>query len=64
MAKKMAHPDAAADKKLFSSMMKKALKGDGKAAKVTSHLKKDIHEQKKGIKEDKSLMKAMKKKKY
>jgi len=55
MAKK-AHPDEAQDKKLFSSMMKKAMKG----AKVSSHLKKDIKEQKKGIKEDKKLMKSMK----
>lgn len=56
MAKK-SHPDEAEDKKLFHSMMKKAVKG----SKVSSHLKKDIKEQKKGIKEDKKLMKAVKK---
>jgi len=50
------HDDASADKKLFSGMMKKAMP----AAKVTSHLKKDVTEQKKGISSDKKLMKSIK----
>ena len=54
----MAHPDAAADKKMFHSMLKKAL-----PTKVTSHLKKDIGESKKSIHEDKKLMKTVKSKK-
>lgn len=54
----MAHPDAAADKKLFHSMLKKAV-----PMKVASHLKKDIGESKKSIHEDKKLMKTVKSKK-
>jgi len=50
------HDDEAADKKMFSKMMKKAMPGK----KVASHLKKDIKEQKSGIREDKKLMKSMK----
>ena len=61
--KKSAHPDAAEDKKMFSSMLKKAMKSPAKA-KVSTHLKKDIKEQKKGISEDKKLMKSMKKASY
>jgi hypothetical protein len=58
MKKAMAHPDAAADKKLFHSMLKKAV-----PMKVASHLKKDIGESKKSIHEDKKLMKTVKSKK-
>jgi predicted RNA-binding protein YlxR (DUF448 family) len=50
------HSDEAEDKKLFGKMLKKAMPGH----KVTSHLKKDIKEQKKGIREDKKLMKSVK----
>lgn len=50
------HDDEAADKKLFSKMLKKAMPGK----KVASHLKEDIKEQKQGIKKDKSLMKSVK----
>ena len=57
----MYHDDAAEDKKMFKGMLKKAVAKVGKGAKVTSHLKKDIKEEKKAIKEDKSLMKKMKK---
>ena len=53
----MSHDDAMADKKMFHSMLKKALPGK----KVTSHLKKDIGESKKSISEDKKLMKSLKK---
>lgn len=53
MAKK--HLDAAEDKKLIKSIVKKPKK------KVATHLKKDIKESKKSIKEDKSLMKSIKK---
>jgi len=57
MAKRIVgHEDEAADKKLFSSMMKKAMPHK----KVASHLKHDIKEEKKAIKEDKGLMKSMK----
>jgi len=44
------------DTKLFKKMMDKATKGHA----VASHLKKDIKEQKHGIKEDKKLMKSIK----
>lgn len=50
------HDDAAADKKMFGKMLKKAMPGK----KVASHLKEDIKEQKTAIKKDKSLMKSMK----
>ena len=59
----MSHKDAAEDKKMFSKMLKKAI-SKVPTAKVASHLKKDIKEQKHGIKEDKKLMKSMKKAKY
>jgi hypothetical protein len=52
----MPHKDAEEDKKLFKKMMGKAVKGHA----VASHLKKDIKEQKHGIKEDKALMKKVK----
>jgi hypothetical protein len=51
------HSDEAADKKLFSKMLKKAMP----VKKVATHLKHDIGEQKKGIASDKKLMKTMKK---
>ncbi len=57
------HDDAAEDKKMFSGMLKKAIRKIP-TGKVTSHLKKDIKEQKKGISEDKKLMKTVKKGKY
>jgi hypothetical protein len=57
MAKKMAHADAGADKKMFSSMLKKAMPGK----KVMSHLKEDVKEQKHAIKKDTGLMKSIKK---
>lgn len=58
--KTMAHPDAAADKKLFAGMLKKAMpKG-----KVMKHLKKDIKEEGKAIKEDVKLSKSLKKKAF
>lgn len=50
------HNDEAEDKKFFSKMIKKAMP----SKKVTSHLKKDIKEQKSGIKEDKKLMRSVK----
>jgi len=50
------HDDEAADKKMFSGMLKKAMPGK----KVASHLKEDIKEQKSGIKKDKVLMKSIK----
>ena len=58
MAKKMAgHDDAAQDKKLFKTMMKKAMpKG-----KVAAHLKEDVKEQAHGIKKDVKLLKTLKK---
>jgi hypothetical protein len=57
MKKIKGHDDAMEDKKMFHSMLKKALpKG-----KVTSHLKKDIGESKKSIHEDKELMQSLKK---
>ena len=52
ITKKSAHPDEAEDKKLFGSMLKKALPGK----KIAKHLREDIKEQKHGIKKDKSLM--------
>lgn len=58
----MTHKDANEDKKMFSGMLKKAM-GKVPGAKVTSHLKKDIKEQKHGIVEDKKLMKTMRKSK-
>jgi hypothetical protein len=51
------HDDEAQDRKLFGKMLKKAMP----MHKVSKHLKKDIKEQKHAIKEDKSLMKKMKK---
>lgn len=51
------HDDEAADKKLFSKMLKKSMPGK----KVASHLQKDIKEEKKMIREDKGLIKSMKK---
>jgi len=60
----MKHEDAAEDKKMFKGMLKKAVSKVGKSSKVASHLKKDIKEQKKGIVEDKKLMKTVKGKKY
>jgi len=59
----MPHKDAAEDKKMFKGMLKKAM-SKIPAGKVASHLKKDIKEQKHGIKEDKKLMKTVKKGKY
>lgn len=57
MAKRLVgHEDEAADKKLFSSMLKKAMPNK----KVVKHLKHDVKEEKKAIKEDKSLMKSVK----
>jgi len=53
------HDDAAEDKKMFSKMLKKSMH----SGKVASHLKRDIKEQKRGIKEDKKLMKSMHRKK-
>lgn len=53
--KKIDHANSAEDKKMFSKMLKKAMN----PKKVTSHLKKDIKEQRKGISEDKKLMKSM-----
>lgn len=53
------HNDAEADKKLFTSMMKKAM-----PKKVVSHLKEDVQEASKGIKKDKSLIKSFKPSKY
>lgn len=53
------HDDAAEDKKLFSKMLKKAIP----AKKVTSHLQKDIKEEKKMIREDKGLIRSMRKSK-
>jgi hypothetical protein len=50
------HDDAEADKKMFSTMLKKAMPGK----KVTQHLKGDIKEQKQAIKKDKGLMKSIK----
>lgn len=55
------HPDAAEDKKMFSSMLKKALKKQPEA-KVSKHLHEDIKTQKRGIAEDKKLMKSLRKK--
>ncbi len=61
MAKSMkGHDDAAQDKKLFSSMMKKAMP----AKKVVKHLKEDVKEQASGIKKDVKLVKSLKKKAY
>ncbi len=59
----MYHDDAKEDKKMFKGMLKKAMSKCGKGAKVTAHLKKDIKEEKNAIKEDKKLMKTMKRKK-
>jgi len=55
--KSVAHPDAAADKKMFHSMLKKAMPGK----KVAEHLKEDVKEQKHAIKKDVGLMKKLKK---
>lgn len=55
--KSMAHPDAAADKKMFHSMLKKAMPGK----KVVGHLKEDVKEQKHSIKKDVGLIKSLKK---
>ena len=60
IAKKTAHPDAAEDKKMFTSMLKKAIPGK----KVAAHLKEDIKEQKHGIKKDRSLIKSVKRSAY
>lgn len=49
------HDDVAEDKKMFSGMLKKAMN----APEVKKHLKKDIKEQKHGIREDKKLMKKV-----
>ena len=57
MVKKMSHPDAAADKKMISGMLKKAMPGK----KVVKHLKDDIKDQTYGIKKDVGLMKSLKK---
>lgn len=54
--KSVAHPDAAADKKMFTSMLKKAMPGK----KVMGHLKEDVKTERKAIKEDKALMKSVK----
>lgn len=51
------HDDAAADKKQFSKMLKKAMPGK----KVEKHLAHDIKDSKMSIKEDKHLIKTMKK---
>jgi hypothetical protein len=58
MAKMKGHSDAAQDKKLFGSMMKKATG----LKKVKSHLKGDIKEQTLGIMKDKKLGKSLDKK--
>jgi len=58
MAKMKGHSDAAEDKKLFKSMMKKAMP----VKKVMQHLKKDIKEQSAGIKKDVKLGKSLDKK--
>ncbi len=50
------HDDAAADKKMFSSMLKKAMP----MKKVSSHLKKDMKDERKAYSDDKKLMKTMK----
>jgi len=50
------HDDESQDKKLFGKMLKKAMPHQ----KVAKHLKKDIGEQRRAIKEDKSLMKSIK----
>jgi hypothetical protein len=50
------HDDAAADKKMFGKMLKKAMPGK----KVMGHLKDDIKEQKTAIKKDKGLMRSIK----
>ena len=58
MAKEIGgHSDAASDKKLFSSMLKKAMPNK----KVVKHLKHDVKEGKKAIREDKGLMESFKK---
>jgi hypothetical protein len=49
------HDDEAQDKKVFNKMLKKAMP----AKKVSSHLKKDMKEEKKAYGEDKKLMKSM-----
>lgn len=59
----MPHKDAKEDKKMFCGMLKKAV-NKVPTGKVVSHLKKDVKEQKKGISEDKKLMKTVKKGKY
>lgn len=51
------HNDAKEDKKMFHSMLKKAMPGK----KIAKHLKGDIKEQKHGIKKDMHLMKSIKK---
>ncbi len=60
MVKMKGHSDAAQDKKLFGSMMKKA----APMKKIKSHLKEDIKEQAHGIKKDVKLAKSLKKKAY
>jgi hypothetical protein len=50
--------DQAQDEKTFGKMLKAAMPGK----KVAKHLKKDIKEQKHGIKDDKKLMASMSKK--
>lgn len=55
MTRVKGHSDEAEDKKLFSRMLKKAMPHK----KVASHLKEDIKSYKKGISEDKKLMKSL-----
>lgn len=50
------HDDAKEDKKMFHSMLKKAMPDK----KIAKHLKGDIKEQKHGIKKDKVLIKSLK----
>jgi hypothetical protein len=50
------YDDAMEDKKMFHSMLKKAMPGK----KIAKHLKGDIKEQKHGIKKDKVLIKSLK----
>lgn len=49
------HADSEEDKKMFGKMLKKAMKPH----KIERHLQRDIKEQKKGISEDRKLMKSI-----
>lgn len=52
------HDDEAQDKKLFGKMLKKSIKMP--AAMVKGHLKKDVRDEVKAIKDDKKLLKSIK----